>query len=176
MSLEEFKRLREDLCGSIDACERWGHDFTPEIAKYIVGKDGYCIHFLPAELITEEIAWLAISTGERLDGGALMSIPDHLITYDMCLTAVKCEAQTYCALEFVPERFHTYELSIAAVSNRAYENGYALEFVLDRFKDENLYLKAIETLPDVIDIIPDIAKTARMRKLAHALKLRDIIH
>jgi hypothetical protein len=161
MSFAEFDALYKEWGCMVDTCEQWAtDDITPEIAWYIAQKNGFCLRYIPKEMITEELAWLAIRDGDYTDGNALVNVPDHLLTYEMCLEAVKCEEQTNLAIEWVPDRFHTYELSCEAVSNPVQFYSSALEFVKNQFKTKELCLKAIELHTDAINHLPYTLKTS----------------
>lgn len=67
--------------------------------------------YVPDDLKTAELCSIAVFN----DGRAIHSVPVNLITYELCLNAVK--TNNMCVLELIPERYKTSELCLEAVRN-----------------------------------------------------------
>jgi hypothetical protein len=137
---------------------------TPEIATYIVKMNGWALQYIPDELITEEMCWLAVHRSDNPDGDSIRFVPQRHMSYNLCFVAVLCPNQVNTALMDIPDEFKDYNLCLAAVSNPMQQNFYALEFVPEHLKDVALCRVALSanvvmsTREELMRFVPDAIK------------------
>ena len=86
---------------------------------------------------------------------ALELMPDEFKNMDMCLEAVKKEADS---LEYVPEEFKTAEMCLEAVK----QDSDMLEYVPEKFKTSEFCLEVVKQNGCALYFVPESLKTAEL--------------
>ena len=112
--------------------------FTGSVSKeeclQAVKSNGYAIADIPSGLLDKEICCAALESNPW----TLSDIPEHLLDAGICQFAIECGH----SLEFVPEAYLNYEMCVTAVKNNAdYQMNHmtsAEEHIPSKFLDEKL--------------------------------------
>jgi hypothetical protein len=157
MQLNEFIHFSDEIVGEIYEALNIirDEDITPEIAQYSVNLYSLSLELIPDHLITEQMCWTAVHSGDCADGDAISFVPARYMSYGLAFAAVMCRDQTLPALRAVPRELIDYNLCLAAVANPVQQNYLGIEFVPDQFKDFSLCRIAISTKPDSIRFVPE---------------------
>jgi len=129
------------------------------------------INYIPEKFKTYEVYLAAVKKYRYM----LRDVPDNLITYDMCLFAVRY----IHSFEMVPKKFRTKELFLTAIKNdpcliihdEEYEfdsaelyalrldavtrNGYALHLIREQYITRELCVAALISYPEEIEVIQE---------------------
>jgi hypothetical protein len=109
--LQSFGVPAEAIHPSITVPEK-PKELTPELAEKMVKEDGNNLKSVPEQLVTENLCKLAIS-GENGKGEALKHVPDSLKSPEICDAAMKHNpAQAFL---YVPDKLKTPEMCDKAV-------------------------------------------------------------
>ena len=149
---EALEAFPESMRGEIDRIFESARQYAAPapIAKALEAvKEGAALEDVPEHLMTAEICLEAVKT----DACALNAVPDKLMTAELCLEAVKNYGD---ALMFVPDKLRTAELCLEAVM----QDGSALEYVPENLKTPELCLEAVKTWGYAFDDVPENLITA----------------
>lgn len=122
---------------------------TPELVRFAVENDGYCICSVPEKYIDEEL----LKTALRQDGLVLRSIKSEYLTKELFKIAVE---QTGNAIEYVPKKYITKTLARMAVANPLSKySSFPISFIPKRLIDENLVYDSVKYSPCSLKCIPE---------------------
>jgi len=94
-----------------------------------------CLNKIPEFMLTSELILESIQSGTHY---TFKSLPEELLTYDICFEAVKSDGRS---LKHVPERFRDKELCKQAVK----DCGEALQFVPKDLRDKDICVRALDS-------------------------------
>jgi hypothetical protein len=83
----------------------------------------------------------------RINGYAIMYVPDHILSYELCMTAIN---QTGMAIQLIPNHLISYDLCLAAVR----KNGWAFYYISKEFQTLELYQEAIGQDRKALQFVP----------------------
>jgi hypothetical protein len=124
---------------------------TPEFYAEIAGKIYGELETMPEKILRPGYCLKLV----RKSGEALFSIPEHLITFELCAEALLGDSYYGGVMNHVPGRFKTKEFCLAAVR----VNGVHLEGVPEALKTEEFYMEAVRENRYAFEYVPEHLKT-----------------
>lgn len=110
---------------------------TQEMVDLAMATSGHGISFVPERFKTDDMYLKALATNTQ----ALNELPVHLASRDLFLDTVRRDGNALEGVKLFFEKFMTREIVNAAIE----ENGNALQYVPERFVTRELTLKAAST-------------------------------
>lgn len=110
---------------------------TQEMVDLAMVTSGHGISFVPERFKTDEMYLKALATKPQ----ALTELPEHLASHELFLDAVRRDGMALEGIKLFFEEFMNREIVNAAIE----ENGNALQYVPERFVTREMTLKAAST-------------------------------
>jgi hypothetical protein len=152
--LQEFGIPTEAIHPDIATLKK-SQEWTPELAEQAVKEDGNSLKSIPEQLVTEQLCKIAIS-GENGKGEALQHVPDKFKTSAICDAAMqKNPAQAFL---YVPDIIKTPEMCDKAVT----ATGENLQHVPKNKISQNLCETAVKNFGKSFAYVPKDLRNAAL--------------
>lgn len=165
MNNAQFAAFQEELSQmSGPKVPLWGASFeerNEERCLASVMQNGWALRYVPIGLRTTNVCWAAIHREPR----SLKFVPDDLKTPEMCAFAVERYPFT---LMYVPEHLRSRELCLNAVAM----DGTQIQQVPRALLDEALYVTAIHSPADLLEVLSLVPRPVRTASIWRAVAAR----